>query len=88
MRERERRINNSGQEYRVSYRSPTHMKMAQGDKQPKEDESRIKADKVRQFSQHVRDNFVPAIDERKRESLEKLLEEERARKERENSKQE
>lgn len=33
MRERERRINNAGEEYRVSYRSPTHMKVAQGDKE-------------------------------------------------------
>jgi hypothetical protein len=30
---------------------------------------------MRQFSQHVRENFVPMVDERKRESLEKVLEE-------------
>lgn len=66
MRERERRINNASEEYRVSYRSPTHMKLTQGDKEPKEDESRIKADKMRQFSQHVRENFVPLVDDRKR----------------------
>jgi hypothetical protein len=32
MRERERRISNAAEEYRVSYRSPTHLKVAQGDK--------------------------------------------------------
>lgn len=77
MRERERRINNASEEYRVSYRSPTHLKMARGQNTPREDESRIKADKMRQFSQHVRENFIPVVDERKRESVEKVLEEER-----------
>jgi DNA-binding ferritin-like protein (Dps family) len=33
MRERERRINNAGEEYRVSYKSPTHVKMAQGERE-------------------------------------------------------
>lgn len=38
---------------------------------------------MRQFSQHVRENFIPMVDERKRESLEKVIEEEKERKERE-----
>jgi hypothetical protein len=33
MRQRERRINSSAEEYKVSYRSPTHLKIAEEDRQ-------------------------------------------------------
>lgn len=62
MRERERRINNATENYRVTYKSPNYKKVAREGKEIKEDESRVKADKMRVFAQHVRDNFIPVVD--------------------------
>lgn len=66
----------------MSYKSPKHREYAQERTSETLNESKIKADKMRQFSEHVRENFVPLVDEGKRESMEKQLEEEQERKRR------
>lgn len=36
-------------------------------------ESKIKADKMRQFSEHVRENFAPQVDDKKRDEIAKQM---------------
>ncbi len=62
LRERERRLSNASEDYRVSYKSPKHREYVQERTSEPLNESKIKADKMRQFSEHVRENFVPQVD--------------------------
>ena len=52
------------------------------------DESRLKAEKVRQFSEHVKHNFSPQVDETKREAIEQLIEAETTKKHRQQERKE
>ena len=45
-------------------------------------ESKIKVDKMRQFGEHVRENFIPQVDEGKRMEIERQIEEEGERRRR------
>lgn len=87
MRERERRLTAVPDAHRVSYKSPSHLEYSRA-KSPDPPEAKLKADKMKQFSEHVRENFVPAVDDSKRESLEKALEEEEERKRRKQKREE
>jgi len=73
MRDREKRLNNATEEYKVSYKSPAYLRYSRMEKDEEQPESRVKSDKMRQFSMHVKEHFIPEIDERKRESLEKQI---------------
>jgi predicted transcriptional regulator len=75
MRERERKINNATEAYSVSYKSPHHQRYSLEHSFQDQIESKAKADKVKQFSEHVRENFAPQIDEKKKDDLEKKIEE-------------
>jgi hypothetical protein len=54
LRSQERKLNMAAEEYHVSYKSPRHREYSMEHSHEDTNESKIKADKMRQFSEHVR----------------------------------
>lgn len=57
----------------MSYKSPKHRDYSMELHHEDINESKIKLDKMRQFSEHVRENFVPHVDDRKRSEIAKQM---------------
>ena len=67
LRERQLRMNDSrSKSYKAPYESHFYKKFAQVNEEQPQAFERIKMDKMKQFSDHVKNNFSPNIDEKKR----------------------
>lgn len=71
MRERERKMNDSrSQSYNSYYESHFYKQISQQTKNAEENYAQIKAEKMKQFSDHIRDHFVPKVDTEKKAQIE------------------
>lgn len=56
--------------YKPSYEGSFYKKIANPNEEDTEDTVKVKVEKMRQFSEHVKNSFVPEIDEKKRREME------------------
>ena len=68
-------MNNSRtQSYRPSYKSSFYKQLISSERQePTEDSPKDKIEKMRQFSQIVRNKYIPDIDENKRKQMQEKI---------------
>ena len=52
--------------YKVPYESVYYKRVAESTNDGSQSVDRVKIDKMKQFADHVKENFIPSIDEEKR----------------------
>jgi hypothetical protein len=70
MRERERKM--STQRYEVPYESIFYKRAKEKEEDTNSTDNQAKAEKVKQFAEHIKDNFRPEIDLNKKRELEEI----------------
>ena len=71
LRERERKMSESRTKtYRAQYESSFYKRVLEDEKNEEENPSVVRAEKMKQFADHVKENFVPAISDKKKQQIE------------------